>query len=337
MLDWIKTIAQEAKERNKTLIAFSHYPMVDFTNNAHTNIDRLLTGSKMQLKRNPDKRVAELMADMGIKVHFGGHMHMNDTGIYRTKKGNTLVNVQVPSLVAYKPAYKIMRLQKEGFLNIETVVLDSVPGFDDFFELYKQEHTYLTKTAATAIWNKEILSSKTYLEFTNWHLKELVRLRFLPSEWPQDFVSFMGNLNGLELVVLGHSDPQISLNQHLKTIRGSNKEASNFKRIKSLLNAKGLQINQFKAWSGYDLLFDLYRLRSADQLAFEDIGKERLAQYKHLINAFLNKENTMKKGSSIHKNLYELMHLLQKFLTGEASVNFQINLSTGTVQPLNTN
>lgn len=32
----------------------------------------------------------------------------------------------------------------------------------------------------------------------------------------------------------------------------------------------------FEDWTGFDMLYDLYRLRSADALAFDDMGEERI-------------------------------------------------------------
>jgi hypothetical protein len=90
----------------------------------------------------------------------------------------------------------------------------------------------------------------------------------------------------------------------------------------------------FAKWSGFDLLLDLYRLRSADQLAFKDIGIERLGQYKILINSFLNQKSFQPDNDPFRRNMVELMAILQKFLNGDPSDHFQIDLKTGKIVPL---
>jgi hypothetical protein len=94
------------------------------------------------------------------------------------------------------------------------------------------------------------------------------------------------------------------------------------------LNPKNLE-----DWSGADLLFDLYRLRSADQLAHKDIGHERLSEYQLIASSFLNKGMGFGKDS-ITRNMLELMSILDKFMNGEPSNHFQINMNSGVVTPL---
>ena len=101
-------------------------------------------------------------------------------------------------------------------------------------------------------WNPDILATSSYHDYTAWHLKELVRLRFLKDDWPEDLREFFGNSTGKQMYdyVEAHSQ---------------NPESD------SLLNIGD--------WTGMDLIYDFYRLRSADKLAIPDIGKERLAAY----------------------------------------------------------
>lgn len=333
--EWIGKIVQEAKKHGKTVIAFSHYPMVDFNNNASSNINNLLVGSKMQLKRNPDENVANIFADAGLKIHLGGHMHINDTGTKTTPKGNTLVNIQVPSLAAYMPAYKLLKINRSKNIEIQTVIIDSVPRFKEFFKLYEQEYEYLQSTKAKNIWNKDILSAKNYHEFTNWHLKELVRLRFLPNEWPSSFIEFFTTLNGKELLILAHGNTTISLGEKVKKIRSdSNASISSNKKTSSKTNLKDQDFEHYKEWSGFDFLFDLYRLRSADHLALKDIGEKRITQYNHIIDSFLEHVPEPPNDDVIRNQILELMQLFKKFLNGEPSDHFQINMKTGEIHSI---
>lgn len=138
LIKWAEKISLEAKRKGKTLIAFSHFPMIDFNDDASAEIKALLGPNKWQLNRVPVEEVAQLFADAGLKIHFGGHMHINDTGVRTTAKGNTLVNIQTPSLAAYIPAYKLLTFKKDNIVDIQTITIDEVPRFDELFDLYKK-------------------------------------------------------------------------------------------------------------------------------------------------------------------------------------------------------
>ena len=176
LLGWVEKVCAEAKKYDKQLIIFSHYPMVDFNDDASDHIRELMGNGKMQLHRVPQESVAKLFAEAGVRVHFGGHMHINDTG-FRDFGSERLINIQIPSLAAYMPAYKLATIE-DGQMYIETIVLDKVNGFRSLFPLYQMEFDYLKKSGQKS-WNSDLLKSNTYLEFTNWHLKEMVKTRFL--------------------------------------------------------------------------------------------------------------------------------------------------------------
>ena len=250
LIAWVKKVAEEAKKKGKTLIAFSHYPMVEFNDDASEEIESLMGKSKWQLDRVPVEEVAQTFADAGIKIHFGGHMHINDTGIRTTPNGNTIVNIQTPSLAAYIPAYKLLTI-KNNQAEIETITIDEVKRFDELFALYRIEHKYLEDKNSETIWDDAILHTKSYHEFTDYHLKELVRLRFLADDWPTDFKHFFMNLSGYDLLVLANNDTA---------------------QTKKQLQNHNLKPADFKNWKGLDMVIDFYRLRSADRLAITDIG-----------------------------------------------------------------
>ncbi|WP_282159929.1 metallophosphoesterase family protein [Ulvibacterium marinum] len=336
LLDWVGKVVKSSEEHGKTLIAFSHYPMVDFTNGATPEIDNLLVGSQMQLRRVPNNKVAELFADAGLKLHFGGHIHINDTGITTTEKGNTLVNVQVPSLAAYKPAYKLLTIGEKEIMEVETITLDSVPRLDEFFNLYEQEHTFLRSISDQNTWNKAVLTSKNYHEFMTWHLRELVRLRFLKSEWPSEFASFLLPISGKELLALSQTNTSEPLEESLIKIKNNHNKASGYWiKARESAHKSNLDFDRFDDWSGSDLVFDLYRLRSADELAFDDIGLERLDQYRLIIESFLKQEKSISDNDPMRSKTLTLLKMFQKFMNGEPSDHFQIHLKTGKVIPLN--
>ncbi len=303
LVNWVKKVSAEADRLGKTLIVFSHYPMIDFNDDASMHIKNLIGERKMQLHRVPDEDVARTFAQAGIKLHFGGHMHINDTGIRKFDDGTGLVNVQIPSLAAYIPAYKILTVKNRNLMEVETVVIDSVPRFKELFPIYEQEYSYLKKVGAKDIWNKDILSATTYHEFTNWHLKELVRLRFLKKDWPAEFRDFLLNATGRELL--------------------------------NYTNSTAADSSLFENWTGFDMIFDFYRLRSADKLAIKDIGVDRIKQYQIIIESLIHGKNDSNSLiDEVQNDFYEFAAIFNHFLNGAPADHFQIDLKNTMLKDL---
>lgn len=294
ILPWVASVTKRAEQLGKKLIVFSHYPMIDFNDDASDYIRDLLGEGKMQLHRIPDESIAKLFAEAGVKVHFGGHMHINDTGVRKYDNNMGLVNIQTPSLAAYIPAYKIAEVTSDA-VHVQTVVLDSVANFDALFPLYKMEHDFLESIDADNIWNEDVLTASTYHEFTNWHLKELVRLRFLKKDWPADFKDRLLNLNGKEL--------GISIGMEASSLDG------------------------FEQWTGFDMVYDFYRLRSADKLAIRDISVERIQEYESII-AFLLKGDVLAEEVTFKTDLVNFAQVFHRFLNGAPANHFSIDLNT---------
>ena len=337
LIKWIEELSLAAKQRGKTLIAFSHYPMIDFNDDASSEIKELLGADKWQLHRMPKEEVAQVFADAGLKIHFGGHMHINDTGIRTTAKGNTLVNIQTPSLAAYIPAYKLLTIQKDTIVDVQTIIINEVPRYDELFDLYKMEYQFLQSQQTKDIWNIAILKTKNYHDFTDFHLKELVRLRFLAEDWPASFKNFILNATGKDLLFLASFQSEQDFDMILKNTDAYKKKFPESQhKIDQILTTNALQEEDFKQWTGYDFLIDFYRLRSADALALQDIGTERAKQYKALSQLFF--ENHLDIDTSKERPLQNQMRLFlvifDKFCHGTPANHFQIDLKSGAIQNL---
>ncbi|UZT96258.1 metallophosphoesterase [Chryseobacterium fluminis] len=303
LIDWGKKITREAKINGKTVIAFTHYPMIDFNDGATGEIKKLLGEKKWQLERVPDEEVAKAFAEAGLQIHFAGHMHINDTGI-RVFGDHTLVNVQVPSLAAYVPAYKILTIHSPQKMEVQTEVLNTVPRFDELFPLYEKEYETLQKDKTKIIWDKDILQSKSYRDFMLFHLKELVRLRMIPNDWPKDFIEKAEKLNGEELLLLIQN--------------------------RSQLKERGINSKAFSKWNFNDVLLDLYKFQSADELAKTDIPKERLRQYQALEKLF--EENQSQDFFIIQlKSVFKILSLLSN---GDPADHFEIDLESQEIRRL---
>ena len=309
LIEWVKKIAEEAKKNHKTLIAFTHYPMIDFNDDATDEIKKLLGDKKWQLERVPEETVAKVFADAGLQIHFAGHMHINDTGI-RKFGDKMLVNVQVPSLAAYLPAYKILTINSTDKMEVQTIVLNDVPHFDDLFPLYQKEYEALKKNASKTLWNKDILKTRSYHDFMLFYLKELVRLRMIPNDWPKDFIEKSSKLNGKELLFLSLNLNEIEAEKYLKQ--------------------KGIDSNKFRRWTFDDLLLDLYKFQSADELAKLDIPKVRLDQYQTLEKFFESNDS----HDEFIIQLKSVFKILSSLSSGDPSDHFEIDLKNQTLNKI---
>ncbi|WP_375584094.1 metallophosphoesterase [Cyclobacterium xiamenense] len=199
-LKWIEKVVLEAEKRGKTLISFSHYPLVDFHDSASDAMKSLFGEKKFQLARVPSRETSSEYAKAGIRIHFAGHMHINDTGMFKEAvSGKTLYNVQVPSLAAFPPAYKILTLPEPETMEISTIQLETVDRMDEFFDLYRVEQQWLLQTDDPKRWNPRILDARDYLDYTRNHLLQLTESRFIPTDWPENLAAVLQELSQMDL------------------------------------------------------------------------------------------------------------------------------------------
>lgn len=295
LLPWVRKVVEEAQKRHKTLVAFSHYPLVDFNDGVSEHVRRIWGDRRFDLHRVPEAEVSEAFLQAGLCLHFAGHMHVNDTGIWEGKDGKHLYNIQVPSIATYVPAYKILTIESDEVFRVETVALDTVPGFDSLFPLYRAEYQSDSLKGHSPVWNKEILSARTYGEFCDYQFRDLVRLRFIPCDLPESWRACL-DFTGARM---------------LEAVSGEDKSDD----------------ADWTDWCMKDLVLDLYRLRYAERLALEDIPRTRLAVYRYLfdrarISTFRSAEVEMVKG---------LGTLFLAFLNGEPCQNFVIDLKKDTI------
>ncbi len=289
LVEWVKTVAAEAKKRGKALITFCHYPIVDFNDGANDYIIKSWGALSFDLERTPSDEITKAMMDAGLRLHFGGHMHVNDTGI-KTDDNGTLFNVQVPSPAMYVPAYKILTIKDANHFEVNTIVLEDVPGFDSLFPLYQKEYDNDMAHGKKPIWSIEALKSKSFAEFCDWQFRDLTRVRFIPRDLPKAVQERILDKNGLE--ILHQIDPE----------------------------AKGSE--EMKDWTGFDIMLDLYRLRYAGELARRNIPCTRLEQYDILFDA-------VEKSTEESEFIYQMRcigGMIKCFLNEEPSINFSINL-----------
>ncbi|WP_229683553.1 metallophosphoesterase family protein [Echinicola rosea] len=326
-LEWIKKIAKEAEKRGKILVSFSHYPLVEFNDGTDKLLKKTFGPEKFQLTRSPLPAISAAYADAGIKVHVAGHMHINDTGIFTSEIDNTLVNVQVPSLAAYPPAFKVLTFDQPGKIEVETHRLRKVQRMDEFFTLYKMEHDHLTAQHEPAIWKENILNATTYLDYTSHHLKELVRLRFIPNDWPENHTGKLLSLTGMELAywaTLENSD----LRNKFLTDKTPNPKL--FKQFSNSLKRQGIKKSWLADLGGQELITAFYFVKNGDQLAEEDMGKTTWKATTYLMESISNL--TPDKKEAFGQFMVNFSSIFHSMLADIPSDHFMIDLVQGTIE-----
>ncbi|WP_420996874.1 metallophosphoesterase [Cupriavidus sp. 30B13] len=323
VIAWLKDVVARGKAAGKQVVAFSHFPMSEFFNGASDDIIALLGAGKMQMVRRPAEDVTKALAETGLQVHVGGHMHFNDTAIRNYDGGRALFNIQAPSMAAYVPAYKLMAIQADDKLEVQTVRIDNVPRFDELFEHYRDEHKYFTNygfmiPGGGELWNASILDAKNYADFSSRYMAELVRLRLLKDDWRCEMRELVKSpLFGSDLLVLSQLQTNVTLKELANTgthgllsnaffaclADGGGPNAANpayatdyaaaEARARALAQANGMRLEDFNDWKAIDLAGDFVRLANAGDLAFSDIPEARARQYKLLAQALQGTSATL--------------------------------------------
>lgn len=299
VLDWIESVVARAKQSNKQLVAFSHFPMTDFYDGASNKMSALFGNGTFQMKRLPTQKTENLIANTGLQLHFAGHMHINDTGSAKSDSGSTLYNIQVPSLAAYQPAYKLLTLSDSNIAEIETITVNNVPKFDTLFTHYKTEW-HFNHTHKLPNWDQNILAATSYSEFTDKHLQGVITNRYLPKEWPQNLVTFLKN-------------------NQLSAISALTKCTNHDRLAKE-------GYSSIAADNGITLIYDFYRIKNADHIAAIDANKKRF--YLHMNQIY---ENCEVPDNQLFIQLKKLLSTLAMMLQSEPSANFIIDLNTNTL------
>ncbi|MFF7058971.1 metallophosphoesterase [Achromobacter spanius] len=363
VIKWLTDVVARGKAQGKQVIAFSHFPMSEFFNGASDDIEALLGANKMQMIRRPAENTTRALAETGLKVHVGGHMHFNDMAVRDYVADTALFNIQAPSMAAYVPAYKLMTLHSADELEVQTIRLDKVPRFDELFDLYRAENAYTTP----ARWDVSILDAKDYGDFTYRYMSELVRLRLLNDDWRCEMRELVKSpLTGADLLTLSQLQTTVTLKELANTgnqnnltsaffaclAEGGGSGASNAAyagnvadaqaRAQALAQANGMQLSDFAQWKALDMAGDFVRIANAGDLAFADIPAQRANQYKLLAQALANSNASVQmNGNSVSNantlaDLFKarfkpLMAIMLKLAAGAPSEHIRLDLTSNSI------
>jgi len=368
VIKWLADVVARGKAQGKQVIAFSHFPMTEFFNGASDDIEALLGANKMQMVRRPAENTTRALAETGLKIHVGGHMHFNDMAVRTYGGDKALFNIQAPSMAAYVPAYKIMTMQSASEIEVKTIRLDKVPRFDELFDLYRAENAYDVPPR----WNVSILDAKDYGDFNYRYMSELVRLRLLNDDWRCEMRELVKSpLTGADMLVLSQLRTTVTLAE-LKNTGDHNKLTPEFfnclytaggpnasnpayaadladaqNRAQALVQAHGMQLADFAKWQALDLAGDFVRLANAGDLAYADIPAQRASQYKLLAqalsqtNAGLQLNGDRVSDANTLADMYKarfkpLMAIMLKLADGLPSEHILVDLKSNAVVNLST-
>jgi 3',5'-cyclic AMP phosphodiesterase CpdA len=313
LLEWMASVSERARAQGKQLMAFSHYPTMDFYANQTAAMKAVFKPGAFQTARVPEAATTAAVAATGVRLHVGGHMHFNGTNDYSGPDGSFLANVQSPSLAVYGAAYKIVSYQGPDKVDVQTVALNQVPRFKELFAHYEVEHAYLQASTLPADvakrWNRAVLDTQSYGEFTRYYFGELSRLRFMDEYWPCEMKEAATRLNLAQMLVLSQLQTTVTLAE-LKdqpgvlpltaacavagtppaTASPAGQLAADWaqatSRARQLAAGAGLDFDALATVSAYDFHGDFHRTVYAGELALRDMGGTRVRQYKLLMSAF---------------------------------------------------
>ena len=117
LMAWVKTHTEKAREKGGTVICSTHRPVV-------TPSPAYKVMGKGNTFADGEKRIKEL-ADMGVKLFFSGHTHIQYMGEIISEKGNRIYSVQTSSLAGFPPKMRKITIDTEkNTADIRTIDLD---------------------------------------------------------------------------------------------------------------------------------------------------------------------------------------------------------------------
>lgn len=170
MLDWIADVSRRAARLGKRLISFAHYPAVDPFDGTFDDEQRLF-GRTIFVRRTPSRATAALLAKAGLRLHFSGHLHIDNVS-----QQDGIVNVAVPSTAGYPGGYRLLTLTDDG-AELETVRVAGLPVDLSILSAYAKE------AAENGLAVGDMLEASDFDAFAIRHLREVVHHRFFAKEW----------------------------------------------------------------------------------------------------------------------------------------------------------
>ncbi len=117
LMAWVKGHTEKAREKGATVICSTHRPIV-------TPSPAYKIMGKGHTFADGEKRIKEL-ADMGVKLFFSGHTHIQCTKEITSEKGNKIYSVQTSSLSGFPPKIRKITIDTDkGTADIRTIDIE---------------------------------------------------------------------------------------------------------------------------------------------------------------------------------------------------------------------
>ena len=132
-LEWIKSIATLAHEKDKRLMAFMHHGILE-----HYEKQNRFFGEYVV---DHYKRVSRNFAEWGINVVFTGHFHSQDITINHWNDSLFVADVETGSLVTYPCPVREVMLDTHK-LTIQSHFIQEIPMYPDGFVDYSRSYAH---------------------------------------------------------------------------------------------------------------------------------------------------------------------------------------------------
>lgn len=320
ILNWMKDVAARARAQGKRLLTFSHYPILDPLDGTGLDEQALLGLAGFE-GRIPEPTVGQAMIDCGITTVFSGHLHINDTARYR-ENDRFVINVSVPSLVAFPSAYKIIDI-REGALEIETVEIADTPLNPTVVASYRRE------IALTGLNATRLANCSDYGDFLNEHIGHLVTRRHLKRDWPQDLAKVFHSTTLADLAAIALMEAP-NMPDDVMNDPSTYRTSAAISAISEAELLAGLDRRRLAEIPSMSFLKDWYRLRMGSDIAIDRLPKEDLLTYRLVADLY---SKVPMDGRGIRGRLALVFMIFTKYLTGLPSNKFSINTQTGELRP----
>lgn len=131
LMAWVKSHVEKAKEKGATVICSTHRPVVA-PSPAYAVI------GKGHSFTDGEKRMKEL-ADMGVRLFFSGHSHIQCMKEIVSEKGNKIYSVQTSALTGFPPKFRKITIDTDkGTAEIRTIDVE-LPDMDMSFTEYARK------------------------------------------------------------------------------------------------------------------------------------------------------------------------------------------------------
>ena len=131
LMAWVKSHIEKAKEKGAMVICSTHRPIVA-PSPAYAIV------GKGHSFPDGEKRIKEL-ADMGVKLFFSGHSHIQCMKEVTSDNGNKIYSVQTSCLAAFPPKMRKITIDTEkGTADIQTIDID-LPDLGMTFTEYSKK------------------------------------------------------------------------------------------------------------------------------------------------------------------------------------------------------